>query len=92
MLEASPGYSFDEALTGPETRESGETYRGTHGYLPTNDEMRASLIILWRRRSRTGAKVRMARMIDRRPDHRRATQTEPCPKPKEGSRSRNCST
>jgi predicted AlkP superfamily pyrophosphatase or phosphodiesterase len=63
MLEASPGYSFDETLTGPETRESGETYRGTHGYLPTSDEMRASLII-YGVGARGGAKVRLARMVD----------------------------
>jgi predicted AlkP superfamily pyrophosphatase or phosphodiesterase len=63
MLEAAPGYSFDEALTGPEVRDSGESYRGTHGYLPTSDVMRASLII-YGSGARGGAKVRLARMID----------------------------
>jgi predicted AlkP superfamily pyrophosphatase or phosphodiesterase len=63
MLEAAPGYSFDEALTGPEVRDSGETYRGTHGYLPTNEEMRASLII-YGVGAKPGAKIRLGRMID----------------------------
>ncbi len=63
MLEAAPGYSFDEALTGQETRDSGETYRGTHGYLPTSAEMRASLI-MYGVGVRSGAKVPLARMID----------------------------
>jgi predicted AlkP superfamily pyrophosphatase or phosphodiesterase len=63
MLEAASGYSFGEALTGPEVSDSGESYRGTHGYLPTSDEMRASLII-YGAGVRNGAKVRLARMID----------------------------
>ena len=63
MLEAAPGYSFDDALTGPEVRDSGETYRGTHGYLPTSSEMRASLII-YGVGARNGAKLPLARMID----------------------------
>jgi predicted AlkP superfamily pyrophosphatase or phosphodiesterase len=63
MLEAAPGYSFDDALTGPETRDSGESYRGTHGYLPTGDEMRASLII-YGVGARAGSKIRLARMVD----------------------------
>ena len=63
MLEAAPGYSFDDALTGSEIRDSGESYRGTHGYLPTNPEMRASLII-YGARAQSGAKLPLARMTD----------------------------
>jgi predicted AlkP superfamily pyrophosphatase or phosphodiesterase len=63
MLEGAPGYSFDEALTGPEIKDSGETYRGTHGYLPTSEEMRASLI-MYGAGVKPGAKIRLARMID----------------------------
>src|SRR5262249_19205972 len=63
MLEAAPGYSTDDALTGPETHDSEETYRGTHGYLPTNPQMRASLII-YGVGARGGAKIPLARMID----------------------------
>jgi predicted AlkP superfamily pyrophosphatase or phosphodiesterase len=63
MLEAAAGYSFDDALTGSETLSSGETYRGTHGYLPTNPQMRASLII-YGVGARGGAKIPLARMID----------------------------
>jgi predicted AlkP superfamily pyrophosphatase or phosphodiesterase len=62
MLEAAPGYSLDDALTGPEVRDSGD-YRGTHGYLPTNAEMRASLII-YGVGARNGARMPLARMID----------------------------
>src|SRR5262249_60242790 len=46
MLEASPGYSFDDTLTGAEVRDSGETYKGPPGYLPTDRRMRATLIIV----------------------------------------------
>jgi predicted AlkP superfamily pyrophosphatase or phosphodiesterase len=63
MLEAAPGISFDEALTGPELRDSGTTYQGTHGYLPTNPEMRASLIV-YGVGARSGSKVGLARMVD----------------------------
>jgi len=66
MLEAAPGYSFDDTLTGAEARDSGETYKGTHGYLPTNPEMRASLII-YGAGARSGAKLPLARMIDLAP-------------------------
>ncbi|HKX29190.1 MAG TPA: ectonucleotide pyrophosphatase/phosphodiesterase, partial [Blastocatellia bacterium] len=45
MLDAAPGYSFSEELTGPEVLDSGKDYQGTHGYLPSRPEMRASLII-----------------------------------------------
>jgi hypothetical protein len=45
MLEAAPGYSFDDTLTRQEVRDSGETYKGTHGYLPKDQWMGASLII-----------------------------------------------
>jgi len=27
MLEAAPGYSFDDTLTGAEVRDSGDTYK-----------------------------------------------------------------
>jgi predicted AlkP superfamily pyrophosphatase or phosphodiesterase len=63
MLEAAPDYTFDDMLTGPEVHASEETYRGTHGYLPTNPEMRASLII-YGVGARDGAKMPLARMID----------------------------
>jgi predicted AlkP superfamily pyrophosphatase or phosphodiesterase len=66
MLEAAPGYSFDDTLTGAEVRDSGETYKGTHGYLPTDPRMRASLII-YGPGVRSGAKLPMARMIDLEP-------------------------
>jgi predicted AlkP superfamily pyrophosphatase or phosphodiesterase len=66
MLEAAPGYSFDDTLTGSEVRDSGETYKGTHGYLPTDPRMRASLII-YGAGARSGAMMRLARMIDLAP-------------------------
>jgi predicted AlkP superfamily pyrophosphatase or phosphodiesterase len=66
MLEAAPGYSFDDTLTGAEVRDSGETYKGTHGYLPTDPRMRASLII-YGPGVRSGAKLPLARMIDLAP-------------------------
>jgi predicted AlkP superfamily pyrophosphatase or phosphodiesterase len=66
MLEAAPGYSFDDTLTGAESRDSGETYKGTHGYLPTDPRMRASLII-YGPGARSGSKLPLARMIDLAP-------------------------
>jgi predicted AlkP superfamily pyrophosphatase or phosphodiesterase len=66
MLEAAQGYSFDDTLTGAEVRDSGETYKGTHGYLPTDPRMRASLII-YGPGVRSGAKLPLARMIDLAP-------------------------
>ena len=66
MLEAAPGYSFDETLTGAEVRDSGETYKGTHGYLPTDLRMRASMLI-YGPGVRSGAKLSLARMIDLAP-------------------------
>jgi len=63
MLEAAPGFSFDDTLKGSETFDSGATYRGTHGYLPTNPQMRASLIIFGVG-ARGGAKIPLARMVD----------------------------
>ena len=62
MLEAAPGYSFDEELTGPEIYEP-EDYKGTHGQLPTRAEMRSSLII-YGAAARVGARLPVARMID----------------------------
>ncbi len=66
MLEAAPGFSFNDSLTGPEVGDSGETYKGTHGYLPTDPRMRASLII-YGPGARSGAKTSLARMIDLAP-------------------------
>ena len=66
MLEAAQGYSFDDTLTGAEVRDSGETYKGTHGYLPSDPRMRASLII-YGAGARSGAKLPLARMIDLAP-------------------------
>ena len=63
MLEAAPGFSFDDVLAGPEVRDSATTYQGTHGYLPTNPEMRASLMV-YGAGARSGAKLRLARMVD----------------------------
>ncbi|MEP7270811.1 MAG: ectonucleotide pyrophosphatase/phosphodiesterase [Acidobacteriota bacterium] len=63
MLEAAPGFSSDDRVTGPEVRDSEKTYQGTHGYLPTNPAMRASLIISGVG-VRNGAKMPLARMID----------------------------
>lgn len=63
MLEAASGYSFDEALTGSEIRDSGKDYRGTHGYLPTRAEMRASLII-YGANTKVGSRISLAKMID----------------------------
>jgi predicted AlkP superfamily pyrophosphatase or phosphodiesterase len=62
MLDAAPGISFGEELTGPETHES-KDYRGTHGQLPTRAEMRSSLIV-YGAGARVGAKMALARMID----------------------------
>jgi len=66
MLEAASGYSFDDTLTGTEVRDSGETYKGTHGYLPTDPRMRASLII-YGPGARSGSKLLLARTIDLAP-------------------------
>jgi predicted AlkP superfamily pyrophosphatase or phosphodiesterase len=63
MLEGASGFSFDEALTGQEIRDSGKDYRGAHGYLPTRPEMRSSLIIFGAK-ARVGAKLALAKMID----------------------------
>jgi predicted AlkP superfamily pyrophosphatase or phosphodiesterase len=63
MLEGAAGFSFDEALTGQEIRDSGKDYRGTHGYLPTRAEMRSSLII-YGAKARVGARLALAKMID----------------------------
>jgi predicted AlkP superfamily pyrophosphatase or phosphodiesterase len=63
MLEGASGYSFGEALTGSEISDSGKDYRGTHGYLPTRAEMRASLII-YGAKAKIGGKLSLAKMID----------------------------
>jgi predicted AlkP superfamily pyrophosphatase or phosphodiesterase len=63
MLEAASGFSFDEALTGPEIRQGEANYRGTHGYLPTRAEMRASLIV-YGANVRVGTRVALAKMLD----------------------------
>jgi len=62
MLDASPGFSFGEELTGPDTHDS-KDYRGTHGQLPSRAEMRSSLIVSGAT-ARVGAKMPLARMID----------------------------
>lgn len=62
MLDAAPGYAFDNALTGPETHDSRD-YRGTHGQLPSRADMRSSLIV-WGSAARVGARVSIARMLD----------------------------
>src|SRR6185436_14433137 len=62
MLDAAPGVSFGEELTGPDTHEA-KDYRGTHGQLPTRAEMRSSLIV-YGASARVGAKMALARMID----------------------------
>ncbi|HSB12583.1 MAG TPA: alkaline phosphatase family protein [Blastocatellia bacterium] len=62
MLDAAPGVSFDEALTGPEEHEA-KNYRGTHGQLPSRAEMRSCLII-YGAGTRVGSKMPLARMID----------------------------
>lgn len=66
MLEAAPGFSFDDTLTGAAVRDSGETYQGTHGYLPTDPRMRASWL-MFGPGVRSGAKVPLARLIDLAP-------------------------
>ncbi len=63
MLEGASGFSFDEALTGQEIRDTGKDYRGTHGYLPTRAEMRSSLII-YGAKTRVGTRLALAKMID----------------------------
>jgi hypothetical protein len=63
MLEAVPGFSFDDLLTGSEVHPSEDTYRGAHGYLPTNPEMRASLVV-YGVGVRPGAIVPLVPMVD----------------------------
>lgn len=62
MLDAAPGVSFGEELTGPAIHDS-KDYRGTHGQLPSRAEMRSSLIV-YGAGVRVGAKMALARMID----------------------------
>ena len=62
MLDAAPGISFGEEMTGPETHEA-KDYRGTHGQLPSRADMRSSLIV-YGAGARVGAKLALARMID----------------------------
>ena len=62
MLDAAPGVSFGEELTGPDTHDA-KDYRGTHGQLPTRADMRSSLIV-YGAGARLGAKMALARMID----------------------------
>jgi len=66
MLEAASGYTFNENLTGDVVRDTAADYKGTHGYLPTNNEMRASLII-YGVGARNGTHVSLTRMIDTAP-------------------------
>ncbi|HKP85971.1 MAG TPA: ectonucleotide pyrophosphatase/phosphodiesterase [Blastocatellia bacterium] len=62
MLDAGPGFAFDEKLTGPEIHDS-KGYRGTHGHLPSRAELRSALII-YGAGARVGARMPIARMID----------------------------
>jgi predicted AlkP superfamily pyrophosphatase or phosphodiesterase len=62
MLDAAPGFAFDEKLTGPEIHES-KDYLGTHGHLPSRAELRSSLIV-YGAAARVGARLGLARMID----------------------------
>lgn len=62
MFDAAPGYSFDEALTGPDTHDP-KDYRGTHGHLPSRVELRSALIV-YGATARVGAKMTLARMVD----------------------------
>ncbi|MFY9610549.1 MAG: ectonucleotide pyrophosphatase/phosphodiesterase [Blastocatellia bacterium] len=62
MLDAAPGYAFDDALTGPETHDS-KDYRGTHGQLPSRADMRSALIV-YGAAARAGARMSVARMVD----------------------------
>lgn len=62
MLDAAPGISFGEELTGPEIHDS-KDYRGTHGQLPSRAEMRSALIV-YGASARVGVKMAIARMID----------------------------
>jgi predicted AlkP superfamily pyrophosphatase or phosphodiesterase len=63
MLEAAPGYEFDQALTGPEIHDSVADHRGTHGYLPTDPAMRSALIA-YGAGVRQGTRRDLVRMID----------------------------
>jgi predicted AlkP superfamily pyrophosphatase or phosphodiesterase len=62
MLDAAPGYTFGEELSGAEIEET-KNYRGTHGQLPTRADMRSSLIV-YGAAARVGARIPIARMID----------------------------
>jgi predicted AlkP superfamily pyrophosphatase or phosphodiesterase len=62
MIDAAPGYSFDDKLTGPDNHEA-KAYRGTHGQLPSRADMRSALIV-YGPAARAGAKMSIARMID----------------------------
>ena len=62
MLDAAPGISFGEELTGRDTHEA-KDYRGTHGQLPSRADMRSSLIV-YGAAARVGTKMALARMID----------------------------
>jgi predicted AlkP superfamily pyrophosphatase or phosphodiesterase len=63
MLDGAAGYTFGGAFTGPEIHDTAFTYRGTHGYLPTKPQMRASLIVFGEK-ARAGSHIPLARMID----------------------------
>jgi len=62
MLDAAPGFSFGEELTGPEIHDA-KDYRGTHGQLPSRADMRSSLIV-YGATARVGTKMSLARMLD----------------------------
>jgi len=62
MMDAAPGVSFGEELTGPEVHDS-KDYKGTHGQLPSRADMHSALIV-YGAGARVGAKMALARMID----------------------------
>ncbi|MEK6302502.1 MAG: ectonucleotide pyrophosphatase/phosphodiesterase [Acidobacteriota bacterium] len=62
MIDAAPGYSFDDKLTGPDSHDA-KDYRGTHGQLPSRADMRSALIV-YGQAARAGAKASIVRMVD----------------------------
>lgn len=63
MLDAAPGFSIGDEITGPEIHEGPRDYRGTHGQLPSRSEMRSSLII-YGELARVGTRLGLAQMVD----------------------------
>jgi len=63
MLDAAPLYVMGERLSGPLIEDLGKDRRGTHGYLPTRSEMRASLILSGRN-VRVGTRIPLTSMLN----------------------------